>query len=397
MTSIFRCLMIIYASLITSTVRADSIDFSGYLGADLSYFPNTGLYPGQLGDLQYSLVLAPEINWQSDSGNTQINVLAFGRIDSSDTKRQHIDLREGYLRHEFDDFTALIGVNKVFWGVAESRRLVDIINQVDQLEYTDNDARLGQPMLTISTDQDWGALSGFLMTGFRKLEFAGTKGRLRLPYPVSDSAVFSHTSREKAKDYALRYYNSFGDFDLGLSTFNGTSREAVLKPVGGNSFQPNYSRITQTGLDLQYTGDSTLLKLEAITRSGDDFKRFEAMVAGLEYTIYQVADTDADLGFIAEYNYDNRGTNTPQTIFQKDAFVGGRWVANDSEDTSAVLGMLIDLDDGTRSFQGEFNRRLANGLSLKMQFRALGYSNATNAQDAFRRDDFLAISLKHFF
>ena len=134
-----------------------------------------------------------------------------------------------------------------------------------------------------------------------------------------------------------------------------------------------------------------------ITRSGDDFKRFEAMVAGLEYTIYQVADTDADLGFIAEYNYDNRGTNTPQTIFQKDAFIGGRWVANDSEDTSAVLGMLIDLDDGTRSFQGEFNRRLANGLSLKTQFRALGYSNATNAQDAFRRDDFLAISLKHFF
>ena len=92
-----------------------------------------------------------------------------------------------------------------------------------------------------------------------------------------------------------------------------------------------------------------MLKLEAITRSGDDFKRFEAMVAGLEYTIYQVADTDADLGFIAEYNYDNRGTNTPQTIFQKDAFIGGRWVANDSEDTSAVLGMLIDLDDGTRS------------------------------------------------
>ena len=85
--------MIIYASLITSTVRADSIDFSGYIGADLSYFPNTGLYPGQLGDLQYSLVLAPEIKWQSDSGNTQINVLAFGRIDSSDTKRQHIDLR----------------------------------------------------------------------------------------------------------------------------------------------------------------------------------------------------------------------------------------------------------------------------------------------------------------
>ena len=184
---------------------------------------------------------------------------------------------------------------------------------------------------------------------------------------------------------------------MGLSTFNGTSREAVLKLVGGNSFQPNYSRITQTGLDLQYTGDATLLKLEAISRSGDNFKHFEAMVAGLEYTIYQIADTGSDLGLIAEYNYDNRGANAPLTIFQKDAFVGGRWVANDSEDTSAILGMLIDLDDGTRSFQGEFKRRLGNGLSLNLQFRALGYSNPANAQHGFRRDDFLAVSLKHFF
>ena len=72
-------------------------------------------------------------------------------------------------------------------------------------------------------------------------------------------------------------------------------------------------------------------------------------------------------------------------------------MANDSEDTSAILGMLIDLDDGTRSFQGEFKRRLGNGLSLNLQFRALGYSNQANAQHGFRRDDFLAVSLKHFF
>ena len=169
MIPVLRCLMIMSATLTTPAAQADSIEFSGYVGADLSYFSNTGLYPGQLADLQYSLVLAPEINWQSDSGDTQVNILAFGRIESADTKRQHLDLREGYIHHEFDDFTALIGINKVFWGVAESRRLVDIINQVDQLEYTDNDARLGQPMLSISTDQDWGALSGFLMTGFRKL------------------------------------------------------------------------------------------------------------------------------------------------------------------------------------------------------------------------------------
>ena len=56
---------------------------------------------GQLADLQYSLALAPEINWQSDSGDTQVNILAFGRIESADTKRQHLDLREGYIHHEY--------------------------------------------------------------------------------------------------------------------------------------------------------------------------------------------------------------------------------------------------------------------------------------------------------
>ena len=396
MKRLFRCLTLLSTALITSAAQAASIEFSGYIGADLSYFPNSGLHAEQLGDIQHSLVLAPELRWQSDSGDTQVNISAFGRLDSADEKRQHFDLREGYIRHEFDDFTALIGVNKVFWGVAESRRLVDIINQTDQLEYTDSGARLGQPMLMLSTDQDWGALSGFLMTGFRKLNFAGAEGRLRLQYPVLDTVVFSQHHRESAKDYALRYYNSFGDFDLGLSTFNGTSREAVLKTVG-STLQPNYSHISQAGIDLQYTGDATLLKLEAITRSGDDFRRFQALVAGLEYTLYQIADTNADLGLIAEYNYDNRGTNTPLTIFQKDAFLGGRWAANDSEDTSAILGMVIDLDDGTRSFKGGFNRRLENGLSLNLQFSALGYSNPANAQDGFRRDDFLAISLKQYF
>ena len=78
-------------------------------------------------------------------------------------------------------------------------------------------------------------------------------------------------------------------------------------------------------------------------------------------------------------------------------FLGGQWAANDSEDTSAILGMVIDLDDGTRSFKGKFNRRLENGLSLNLQFSALGYSNPANAQDGFRRDDFLAISLKQYF
>ena len=147
MNHALRCLTLVSATLLSTAAQTEPFEFSGYVGTDLSYFPTSGLHAGQLDDLQHGLVLAPEFRWWSDSRDTQVKVSAFGRVDSADSKRQHLDLREGYIRHEFEDFTALIGVNKVFWGVAESRRLVDVINQIDQLEYTDKDARLGQPML----------------------------------------------------------------------------------------------------------------------------------------------------------------------------------------------------------------------------------------------------------
>ena len=384
--------------LLTLPAQADPIEMSGYVGADLSYFLKTGLYPSQLDGTQPSLVVAPRLRWLSDSGETKVQLSAFGRFDSADENRKHIDLREAYLRHVFDNFTALVGINKVFWGVAESRHLVDIINQVDQLEYTDGDARLGQLMLSLATDQDWGTLSSYLMTGFRKLDFPGPNGRLRSGLPVANTSSFSHAAGRQAKDYAVRYYNSFGNFDLGLSAFKGTSRELVLKPnASTTALEAHYNRMSQLGLDVQYTGDATLLKLETITRSGAGLKRFEAMVAGLEHTIYQVASTDGDLGLIAEYNYDNRGADAPLTIFQRDLFFGARWAANDSQDTSALMGAVVDLDDGTRAFQGEIQRRLENGLSFKIQFRALGSSDPANPQHGFRQDDFIALSFKHHF
>ncbi|MDG2405250.1 MAG: hypothetical protein P8M25_09945 [Paracoccaceae bacterium] len=386
----------------TFPAQADPIEISGYIGADLSYFPKTGLYLGQLDSTQPSLVVVPELRWLSDSGDTKVQISAFGRFDSADKNRKHVDLREAYLRHEFNDFSVLVGINKVFWGVAESRHLVDIINQVDQLEYTDGDARLGQPMLSLTTDQDWGTLSAFLMTRFQKLDFPGPDGRLRGGLPVSDTNFFSHASGHKAKDYAVRYYNSFGNFDLGLSAFKGTTREPVLKPNSSvptlvTSLEAHYNRVSQAGLDVQYTGDATLLKLEAIARTGTGLRGFEAMVGGFEHTVYQVADTDGDLGLIAEYNYDNRGADAPLTIFQRDLFLGTRWAANDSQDTSAIIGTVFDLDDGTQAFQGEFQRRLENGLSFKMQFRALGSSDSTNLQYGYRQDDFFALSFKHHF
>ncbi len=389
------------ASLILSsaTALADPVDISGYVGIEVNHFDQIGLYPGQLTHTQPSLVFAPELRWRSDDGDTRANLSLFGRLDAADTDRSHFDIREAYVQHSYDTVSVLLGVNKVFWGVTESRHLVDIINQVDQLEYTDTDARLGQPMLSVTTDQDWGTLSAFVMTGFRELDFAGSEGRLRFGLPVDTASTsWGNSDEEWAPDFALRYANTFGAVDLGFSAFHGTSREPILQlNGGGTALEPYYGRIWQAGLDAQYTGDAVLLKLEAIMRGSDDFETFGAVVAGLEYTLYQVAGSDGDLGLIAEYLHDERGADAPTTINQDDIFIGARWAANDERDTSALIGAIYDNDDSSTALRAEFERRLDIGLSLKLRAQAFTNTDASNPLHAFRTDDYVSIALeKHF-
>ena len=54
--------------------------------------------------------------------------------------------------------------------------------------------------------------------------------------------------------------------------FYGTSREPVLRAATSDTgkpvLRPHYDLIHQTSLDVQYTVDAWLLKLEAMTRSG---------------------------------------------------------------------------------------------------------------------------------
>jgi len=48
----------------------------------------------------------------------------------------------------------LVGINSVFWRVVESNHLVDILNQTDLIEDIDGEEKLGQPMISLSTQQD---------------------------------------------------------------------------------------------------------------------------------------------------------------------------------------------------------------------------------------------------
>ncbi len=370
------------------------LDLSGFLAAEQRPFLESPAYPGQLSAGQLSLVLAPELRLRSDDRSHTFKLTPFLRVDSADS-RTHVDLREGYWRFVRDDWELLVGVNTVFWGVTESRHLVDVVNQVDFLEDIDGEDKLGQPMINVGWQRDWGRLDAFVLLGFREMRFPGTSGRLRLPLPISDAARYP--DGRGGVDLALRYAHYIGNFDLGVHVFRGTGREAAFVPSSPARAQltPVYRKLTQVGVDLQYTRDAWLWKLEAIGRQGEG-GTFGALVGGFEYTLYQALGA-GDIGLLAEYLYDGRDATAPSTSFDNDLFVGARLALNDVLDTQLLAGGIVDLNDGSLAVRIEAERRLTTRLKLELEGRFFLNVAEGNVLSLFERDGFLNLRLAHSF
>ncbi len=377
-------------------VAAQELAVSGYLAGEFRGFFQPPQFPDQLEYFQPSLVLEPELQLRTEDRQHQFKVTPFARLDAADSDRSHVDLREAFWRGIFGDWEVLVGANVVFWGVTESRHLVNIVNQTDFREDVDEEDRLGQPMVTIEWQRPWGRLSGLVLLGFRQRPFPGVDGRLRVPLPVNtNDALFPDGKR--AVDVAFRYSHFLGDFDVGVYAFHGTGREPAFNVnESGTDLIPVYRTITQLGLDLQYTREAWLWKLEAIGRAGEG-ETFGAAVGGVEYTRYQVYGSAADLGFLSEYLYDGRDVTAPPTAFDNHGFVGTRLALNDTQDTALLVGAVVDLKDGTVAARVESERRLTNRLTLELESRLFGRVDERNPLYSFRNDSFVTVRVNLFF
>ena len=350
------------------------------------------------GDVSLSFESEYYKDW--NDGLRAITFTPFVRIDSTDPERTHADIREAHYLHVVGDWEWRIGLAKVFWGVAESQHLVDIINQTDLVENIDTEDKLGQPMLETTWLQDWGVVQFYLLPGFRERTFPGRNGRLRTPLIVdTDDAQYESGAEEYHVDWALRLKTQFGPFDLGLSHFNGTSRTPELLPTvgssGGLEFTPVYNLIDQTGLDLQAIIGNWTWKLESIlqTKRGRDFT---AAVGGFEYTFYGVMESVADLGVLTEYHFDDRRKDAP-VGFQDDLFLGLRYALNDVQDTEILAGGFYDIDYSSRSFRIELQRRFSDSWRLESELQMFSNVASEDPSHAFHRDDYLQVDLAYYF
>jgi hypothetical protein len=389
----------LFAALCLSPARGGEVDISGSVEMQARAFWDDPQWAGQDDQpLQASFALTTEFRWYNEDGNQRAVFIPYARWDATDEERNLADMREAYWAFAGDSYEVLVGANTVFWGVTESVHLVDIINQTDFAGDIDGEDKLGQPMISLVLQRDWGEITGFVMPYFKERTFAGPEGRFRPPLPVdTDNAVYESSDEQDHVDLALRYSHYFGDIDIGLNAFSGTSREPRFMPSpDGVSLLPVYDQIDQFGIDVQYTTDSWLWKLEAIVRDGATHS-FTAAVGGFEYTMYQVAESSADVGLILEYQYDGRNELEPVTIADNDVFVGTRLAMNDVQDTAVLAGVAHDVETGETFVNIEAERRFGDDWFAELRVRMFSGAEQGDATYWLQEDDYVQLSIARYF
>lgn len=386
-------------ALLLPTPASADFDLQGAVAAEARVFVESAASPGQHGT-NGSAVLRPELYWAWADDTQSLSFAPFLRVDQGDSRRSHGDVRELLWQRATERWEFRAGVGRVFWGVAESNHLVDVINQTDLVENLDTEDKLGQPMLSVAAVRDWGTLELFVLPGFRERTFPGKSGRLRTKPRVDTSAArYESAAERKHVDLALRYAVSLGNLDLGLAHFHGTTREPRLLPArtasGEPVLVPLYEQINQTSIDAQFAWGSWLLKLEALRRTGQG-DTFLAAVGGFEYTLVGVAGTACDLGLLTELHWDERGRDA-LTPFDRDVFTGARLALNDMEGTAVLAGVVADLAGSGGFVNIEASRRFGERWRLELEIRLFDGAEPDDLLRFAERDDYVGLELARYF
>jgi len=370
------CVCFSYASATTT--------FNWEVGFMGMYFPEEGAY--EQSDSVFSGRLQSELyhSWNNDEDSIVFmpTYIQHKYYDGN----SHFDIKELAWLHVEDRWELTTGIKTVFWGVTESRHLVDIINQTDYTYRFDGENKLGQPMLNLSLMRDYGIIDLFMLLGSRQRLYPNIEGRLRGPLTVNNNfAAYENSSEENSVDFAIRWQHAIDNLEFSVSHFSGTSRDPNFIGLNDNQeLMSYYPDIHQTGLELQYIFGDWIWKLESILRSGQlDGKSYSAATGGVEYTQVGIFDSNIDLGWIVEYSADDRGGDADHAS-ERDFFVGTRWVLNDDASSQALVFVNVDSHTGEQVWSLEAKRRLERDW-----FITVDISVFANTGDAPTLEEFL--------
>ena len=318
------------------------------------------------------------------------------RGDEKDSGRRITEARQAYFRSPFVGFDVFVGNRQEFWGKAESKNVVDVINQSDAAANEGKSDKLGAPSISAERYLDIGDLQLWYISSFREKTFNDSDAHPSSGLPVS-SAQYARKEGKDADDFAARLSSFVGDWDLAGSVFYGTARDPILSVAsGGRALNPYYALQKSIGLEAQYTGDVTLLKWESLHGTQSSLigaHDFAAAVAGIEYTYYRPFETMWDIGLIGEIQHDDR----PQAAANQFGVVGVRLVFNDIADSNILFLVSADRKADQSFVSLEVSRRINDVTSVKLTSQFYNARTATSAFGQLSDDDAVTLTLNMFF
>jgi len=407
------------AALLSAAVAQADITIDTQLDYEVTgYFADSAGQNQETQRVNNSLALEVEVFKSWNDGDESVTFKPFYRYDEMDDERSHGDVRELIWNKVADEYELKVGVGKVFWGVTESAHLVDIVNQTDGVESLDGEEKLGQPMVQVLLEREWGNLDLFVLPYFRERTFAGKDARLSAGLDYAD-AVYESSEEEKHVDVAARWSHYWEDLEYAVSVFHGTSRDAAIRVNTAAELVPYYAQISQLGVEVQYLNEGWAWKFEGVHRDGvpensldtgagyvavidsplgltvADDESYFATAAGFEYTQVGIFDSRVDLGWVAEHIYDSRQDDASFGAFEHDVLLANRWVANDAADSELLVGVVYDYEYEDYSLSIEGNTRVFDGLSVEIEARVFAPSS-DDPQYAFRDEDLVKLTFSYY-
>lgn len=380
------CLALAVPPLSGSVPRPLIAQWQAQVALESRLFTGGGLQPGE-SKAELGLVLLPRAQFEWDERAQRLVVEPFLRVDLLTGERIRFDLRELSWIGRWKSWELRAGMAELFWGVAESRQVIDVINQRYAVGSARGYEKLGQPLLRLVMIRNWGTLQAILLPRFRERPIEGVAGRLWSPLPVDDDKpVYESPAEADHVDWAVRWSHTLGSVDLGVAHFAGTNRDPRFELDADRTeaiiLVPHYDLMSQTSLDVQWTIRSWLWKLEALTRSSGGERHWEA-AGGLEYAPAEY------LSVFLEYLLDTRGERST-TSYEHDLFLGGQLLLPEGR---VQIGVYVDTDSGNTILKAGVARRLNDFLTLDLQGRVFLGATSREPAHATRQDSFLALVL----
>ena len=372
------------------------VEQRGEITVEASWYPRTAKHTGQK-DSFLHLEAKPEILVYGDTAEAQLQP----RFSGGTSGAGQIDFREAHVSGRVGELDYLVGSTILFWGKVESYNPVDVVNALDYSRGLMRNEKRGAPMVRLSWPVGPGQVD-LLAIDFVENIYPDNSLRERPALPVTDTtAGFSGGAARDEIATAARWSGYFGDIDLGISWFRGTGHAPRLLPQSDGTLKPDYSRITQLGLDIQSLHGDSAVKAELIHRRGQydrlgSTDSYGAGVIGVEHNLYDLAGSGRDLVLIAEYARDERRGRS-HSGFQNDLVLGGRWLWNDVEDTEILTLLSHDLDNAAQTLTVTADRRITDALSFEATVRWPQRLGRDPTGAALSRDSAIIASLTYSF